>query len=31
MLIMTSHQPVNIEGCITKRLALPDVTVEQVT
>lgn len=30
MLIMTSHQPVNIAGCITKRLVLPDTTVEQV-
>lgn len=30
MLIMTSHQPVNIAGCVTKRLALPDTTVAQV-
>jgi heme exporter protein A len=30
MLIMTSHQPVNIAGCVTKRLALPDTIVEQV-
>ena len=29
MLIMTSHQPVNIAGCVTKRLALPDTRVEQ--
>jgi heme exporter protein A len=29
MLIMTSHQPVNIAGCVTKRLALPDITIEQ--
>lgn len=30
MLIMTSHQPVNMAGCVTRRLALPDTTVEQV-
>ncbi|MDQ1363589.1 MAG: heme exporter protein [Pseudomonadota bacterium] len=29
MLILTSHQPVNIAGCVTKRLALPDTKVEQ--
>jgi heme exporter protein A len=30
MLIMTSHQPVHIDGCVTKRLALPDTSIEQV-
>lgn len=30
MLVMTSHQPVNIAGCVTKRLVLPDTTIEQV-
>ena len=30
LLVMTSHQPVNIAGCVSKRLALPNVTVEQV-
>ena len=30
MLIMTSHQPVHIDGCVTKRLALPDTRIEQV-
>lgn len=29
MLIMTSHQPVNMAGCVTKRLVLPDTTIEQ--
>lgn len=28
MLIMTSHQPVHIDGCVSKRLALPDTTIE---
>lgn len=29
MLIMTSHQPVNMAGCVTKRLVLPDTAIEQ--
>ena len=30
LLIVTSHQALNIAGCVSKRLSLPEINIEQV-